>query len=261
MNQKILFFDIDGTIVNPGQSKVVKGVEEAMNLAHQNGHIIVLATGRAPYFINENIIEVVKPDYLITINGQLVLDKNKKAIVKHSMDEETKASLIEESRKLDLSFAIKFEEKMIAYNKYDYFKENYLHGRNGQFLIDGQDTKIDEYNNAMDFFYIGNKDIVMNLLSKYSNLTTVSVSDNEAECYPANYSKASGIKEVLEILKLKEEDCFSFGDGENDVEMLQVCTGISLKDASKKAKEAAKYITDNLNDYGIYNAMKHFKLI
>ena len=54
----------------------------------------------------------------------------------------------------------------------------------------------------------------------------------------------------------------AFGDGENDVDMFSaVGTAIAMGNASRSAKEAAHYITDKVDEDGIWNALKHFGVL
>ena len=51
-------------------------------------------------------------------------------------------------------------------------------------------------------------------------------------------------------------------DGENDVDMFSaVGTAIAMGNACRSAKEAAHYITDKVDEDGIWNALKHFGVL
>ena len=72
-------------------------------------------------------------------------------------------------------------------------------------------------------------------------------------------SKASGIKDVLDILDLKKEESISFGDGENDLEMMSA-TGISVAmgNAVDDIKEKATYVTDSIDNDGLAKALEKY---
>lgn len=62
-------------------------------------------------------------------------------------------------------------------------------------------------------------------------------------------SKASALKEVLSMYNLSKEDLITFGDGHNDIEMLQYANdGIAMKNAHPDVLETTKYSTDRDND-------------
>ena len=57
-------------------------------------------------------------------------------------------------------------------------------------------------------------------------------------------------------------ETYAFGDSMNDLEILQEAgTGIAMGNAVPKLKEGADYVTDRIDENGIYNACKHFRLI
>ena len=47
-----------------------------------------------------------------------------------------------------------------------------------------------------------------------------------------------------------------------DVEMLKYCgIGVAMGNAWSSTKKAADYVTDDIDEDGLYNALKHFELI
>ena len=54
----------------------------------------------------------------------------------------------------------------------------------------------------------------------------------------------------------------AFGDGQNDVDMFSaVGTAVAMGNACRAAKEAADYVTDHVDEDGIWNALKHFGVL
>ena len=61
---------------------------------------------------------------------------------------------------------------------------------------------------------------------------------------------------------MKREDTFAFGDAKIDIPMLAYCAvGVAVDSGGDEIKAMADYITDAVDDDGIYNAFKHFGLI
>ena len=86
--------------------------------------------------------------------------------------------------------------------------------------------------------------------------------DNAFEIYSNVISKATGVQKVLEYLNLNVQDSYAFGDGLNDLEMIQtVGTGVAMGNAVDEAKAVANYETDRIENDGIVKALKHFELI
>lgn len=72
----------------------------------------------------------------------------------------------------------------------------------------------------------------------------------------------NAIKHILDEYEIKPEECMAFGDAENDVNMLKYCgIGVALGNGTDACKAAADYITTDINDNGVENALKHFGII
>jgi hypothetical protein len=57
-------------------------------------------------------------------------------------------------------------------------------------------------------------------------------------------------------------DTISIGDGDNDIEMIQTSgIGIAMGNATERLKEVSDYITDNVDEDGVYKALQYFKVI
>ena len=92
----------------------------------------------------------------------------------------------------------------------------------------------------------------------------VAVRWNDAfvDVLPEGGGKTEGIACVLEALGLTREQSIAFGDGGNDVEMLQYAgIGVAMGNACPEAKAAADYVTDDILADGLANGLRHFGLI
>ena len=75
-------------------------------------------------------------------------------------------------------------------------------------------------------------------------------------------SKSRGIDEVIKHYGIKLEETMAFGDGGNDINMLEHAgIGVAMDNASDKVKAAADYITSSVDDNGIINALRHFNIL
>ena len=82
------------------------------------------------------------------------------------------------------------------------------------------------------------------------------------EFIPKGSSKATGIERVCNIFNIDHEDVYAIGDGPNDIDMLNyVKHSIVMGNGTDDAKAAAEYVTTDIHDNGVYNAMKHYALI
>ena len=71
---------------------------------------------------------------------------------------------------------------------------------------------------------------------------------------PANCSKGRGIEKILEYYGLGREEAIAFGDGNNDIEMLQtVGTGVAMENSSPQLKAVASEVCGHVAEDGIYH--------
>jgi hydroxymethylpyrimidine pyrophosphatase-like HAD family hydrolase len=78
----------------------------------------------------------------------------------------------------------------------------------------------------------------------------------------AGIRKASGMCLIADHLNCANEDIIAFGDGPNDIDMLEYAgIGIAMGNAGDVTKAAADMITDRIDEDGIYRALKKLELI
>ena len=90
---------------------------------------------------------------------------------------------------------------------------------------------------------------------------------------PKGITKKYAIEVLLKHLGASREDTISFGDAKIDLSMFELCAKIDLSmfelcafnvamgNGGPEIKEAADYITDSVDDDGLYNAFRYLKLI
>lgn len=85
---------------------------------------------------------------------------------------------------------------------------------------------------------------------------------NGIDILDATGSKARGIAQALNKLGLDFEDAMAFGDGVNDIEMLQtVGFGVAMGNAHPDVKAAADYVCPAAWEDGIYQGLQHLGLL
>ena len=82
------------------------------------------------------------------------------------------------------------------------------------------------------------------------------------EIIPKGISKSKGIMDLLSFTGDDPENVYAFGDGMNDLEVLESVThSIAMGNAAPLIKEKAAYVTTDIHEDGIKNAFLHFGLI
>jgi len=257
MTQKIIFFDIDGTLLNDDKELPVSA-EEAIQQLKDNGHIIVLATGRAPFNFKELRKRLAITSY-ISLNGQYVVLNNhviyKNPLNLNALNElitfaadqshpllyanhEQWRSKIKRNDELGIiigSFKVPYE---IMFEAPPYGEtENY------QALLFCEADEEEHYKEHFDQFHF------------------VRWHDYTVDVLPKGGSKALGIERLIKAAGLKLENAYAFGDGLNDMEMLEyIPNSVAMGNALDPVKNVAKHVTKTVDDDGIVHGLKKLGL-
>ena len=83
-----------------------------------------------------------------------------------------------------------------------------------------------------------------------------------ADILPEGGGKPNGLAEMLKHFGWTRDEAIAFGDGGNDVTMLEYAgIGVAMGNACDDAKAAADYVTTDIDKEGIAKALRHFGLV
>ncbi len=117
-------------------------------------------------------------------------------------------------------------------------------------------------NDIYQLWLFAGEDTAKVLEEKYPNIKAVSWRSNGYDIIPKDVSKMSAIMTIKDLYKNEEHKIYCFGDGHNDIEMIEFADyGVAMGNAVQELKDRADYITTNVSNDGIMNAIAHFGLI
>ncbi len=85
MSYKILFVDVDGTLLHGQQQMVSDTTVAALQKLQKNGIPVVIATGRSYFAIQPEVLNGFKADYAVCNNGTLLYDNNGRLLFEQPM--------------------------------------------------------------------------------------------------------------------------------------------------------------------------------
>lgn len=253
--KRAVFFDIDGTLLDcvNGLIDISPRVKETIRSLQENGDYVFIASGRPYAFLNKTILDFGF-DGFILCSGAYV-EVNNKIIYNEAMNKD----FIKETTKI-------FEENNIQYilegQPYSYMNKQ------NQDLIDfyesiGISSRLisnnyhiendDVYKIEAFCFNENHRNICIDLVNANADCGYFnSIDEKFFEIYLKKNHKANGILKALEYLNIPLENSYAFGDGDNDIEMLEtVGCGIAMGNASNKVKSYAKQVTDTVLNDGV----------
>lgn len=264
MGKKLLFFDIDATLVDEKTHRVPKSAIEGLKQAKQNEHLIFINTGRCKSFIQECLKELPIDGYVyacgshIEYQGKILFEKFVAGEdIKQIRDAMTETGL----------------QGIFQGPQYCYFgAEKNLYKNFQRFL---EKTYKDDYKEEKKSYF--DKNIKVNKLVTFRDESCdyarfvemvgdkYQLIDNGGgftEILPLPYTKATGMDFLMDYFHIKEEDCYVFGDSPNDLPMmLHIKNSIAMGNSYDSIKEIAGYVTTDIDKDGVYHALKHFKII
>lgn len=257
MEKRAVFLDIDGTILDE-EKNIPDSTKRAVQLLQEQQIPVVIATGRAPQHFKELRRELSIDSY-VCFNGSYVVF-NGEVVYERPLSKPDLLQLEQE--------ALKNEHPMVFLNE----KELYANTPDHDAIHEGMASIKLEHPPFHDKFHHDNK-IYQALLfveeqeGRFYEKTQpqfdfVRWHEKSIDVLPPGGSKAEGIKQMLTSLQIPEKNAVAFGDGLNDIEMLQfVGCGVAMGNGVEVAKQVAYMVTAAVEEDGIYYGLVQLGLI
>lgn len=261
MNRKLIAIDLDGTLLN-SDKKVSDEAKRYLKSLKEQGHIIVIATGR----ILRSAIDVTDgadfANYVVGSTGGVVYDlDNKKVLFMNEISKENINKVcsiysddIDRIELCDLDYYHIYSKNNYdnsTYKRTIYDIESYIKNSNG--II------------HMAVIIKKNFDEIYNILRNCSFDLKISVMRDSystkrwLEISSVDISKYNGVKIISMLEKIDNDDIIAFGDSLNDIDMLDKSgTSIAVSNAIEEVKNVSNYVTKSYNEEGVIEFLKWY---
>ena len=259
----VVFFDIDGTIVDIETQIIPESTVEAIRLLRQNGHIPVVNTGRPFSHMDPRIIEMGFEGWVCACGTEVIL--NGEHLYQDYPSEEVCNFIIEQCDKYNM--LIQAETAGDLYYNAD--REYTPAPLREADRLAKKGIRVIPYQSVEDRSFIKfvtheteESDRAGFLAATAQYFDPMIHRGTMIEYCKRGNTKARGMEMLLKTLGTPREETFAIGDSENDLTMFAVAaTTICMGDGMEKLKAAATYVTDAVLEDGIFNALRHFGLI
>ncbi|WP_252315223.1 Cof-type HAD-IIB family hydrolase [Sinobaca sp. H24] len=257
MEKKLLFFDIDGTLLDH-KKQIPASTKHAIFELHKAGHEVAISTGRAPYLF-QGIQQELNIDSFVCFNGQYV-QRRGEAIRKNPID----LKAIEE-----INGFSEARDHPVIYMSYEGMRANVPFHEDIEKSIStlkavhpDHDSDYYKHHNIYQMLLFCGKQEENEYHKYFDNLDFIRWHELSMDILPPGGSKAKGIEQYMFETGTKPENVYAFGDYLNDIEMLKfVENSVAMGDAPDVVKESAKYVTTGVENDGIYNGLKYYGLV
>lgn len=263
MDRKVMFFDIDGTLLASGQEVIDEDVLAAIQEARKNGHLMFINTGRTVANLSEYLLNAGFDGYVCACGTHILI--NGETVFYHHTPDEVCELVIKSAK--ENAFDIFYESYHgIYYDADDIVTDEAKHLAADLDTLDLLFKSVPAENFNFDKFVTWNRKGVDlekfdAALSEYYDRIDRQAGFNEF--VPKGFSKATGIQFILDEFGLDISQAHAVGDSTNDLPMLEyVPHSIAMGNSDPKSLfEKVEYVTTDIDKNGIINALKHYGFI
>lgn len=260
---KLMIFDVDGTLYDLNNHEIPNSCVEAIRQAKANGVLFAIATGRPHYGLGKAIMQL-NPDYILAVNGAMLIDQHQTILSQHHLTQEDVAEIIEFCRCHQAGLCWKFADRYVIAqhpNKIDWLE--------GQMNSD-IDRHVFTFCLQLDNHFptqplsasVHVQAQFVRQFADHPRLSFLRYSETGYDVVLKQINKGVGVQELRESLHLKKDELVAFGDNFNDIEMMQqVGTKIAMGNAVDELKDIADFVTTSTNQDGIAHGLHYLGLI
>ncbi len=255
---KLLAFDVDGTLLNT-RGELTERTVNALTASTQAGAILTLATGRDWGTLGNLLDRLATVQYAVCTNGTEVYDREGELIYARQIPVEIATELVITIRgQIDgAAIGAAIGREMIGEPQITEAMPVGITLASDQIIEDILPALKPEIRDLIIYHpdYVNRLDELFSLTvnacqsydieAHYSGLPMI-------ELLPAGSGKGSGLAWLTEYLNLEQKNVVAFGDGLNDLSMLNWAgTGIAMGESETRVQEASNLVTSSCDSQGV----------
>lgn len=276
---KMIYFDIDGTL-REENSGVTEKTKYAIRECRRQGILTCICTGRNTGSIQKDVQEL-QMDGTISGGGASILYQGQELEKKvfsgkwleevRLLTEKLKTGLVLETQKnvyMDQKAAEIYQQLFKEKTKDCTEEERERIKRKNKYLYKDNMTEYDlNPEKAHKICIVGSRDLINEIRHQIESgceiVQSVPFGRNWLlECLPAGCNKGNAVRYLNRKLGIKKSASMSFGDGENDAELLLATgTGIAMENGSAELKKIADGVCGTVQEDGIYKELVNREII
>ena len=248
MRYQCLVLDHDDTVVDSTASVHYPAFMETLRRLRERGILICIATGRTPTTVPR--FEGVEFDAFLTFNGSYCYNQ-KEDIYANPIPAEDVKQLLANAAAMNRPVSIATRNRIAANGKDKDLADYFAIAKEEVVVADDFEQVAQEEVYQMMLGCIGEERV--RLLEGVKNAKLAAWWDRAVDVIPGDSGKGIGVEQLLRYYHLDQSEAMAFGDGNNDIEMLQaVGAGVAMENASPELKAVATEICGHVAEDGVY---------
>lgn len=254
------FFDVDGTLLSFHTHTVSISTIQSLNKLKNRGILIFIASGRSANNLQE--ISVLPYDGVVGLNGTENVLRDGSVISRHPIPFEAFKRLLSLCDKNNVAISLETPtgDHYVSQITPRVIAEAEMVAHPLPVVTNLMDVFIPELTTQLCLYT--DKNMESCILSNIPELSSTRWCDVFADINVAGIDKGTGLTDMMKFYELEPKSAIAFGDGGNDIPMLrQAGIGVAMGNASNEVKRSADYLTDSIDNEGVFSALLSFKLI
>ncbi|MGI6011334.1 MAG: HAD family hydrolase [Ruminococcus sp.] len=262
--------DLDRTTLNR-DGKLSAANRKALEDLIKKGVCVVIASGRSFHTLPADVVQIPGIRYAVTSNGAAVYETvSGKCLKRYAIKRESVQAVMESLQGEDVAYEAFLEghayagEAFIADpQRYGTSPKGVEYIRRTRRGVSDIEAFIQQHAGMLESLDIvvadgERKGKLWEKIQKAAPDVYITSSVQQLiEISDRRAGKHSGLKYVTEMLHIPPEETAAFGDGDNDVEMLEFAGyGVAVENASEKCRAASSYITKRHDEDGVAYALR-----
>lgn len=270
--KRLIVMDMDGTLLNR-EKKITPLTLEALIEEEKKGTHLVLASGRPTGRMLEYAKQLKMDQYngfLIASNGSTLYDvQNEKETIIRTMKHEEASEVVSYIREnYPYHDIVIMSENYAFLNTPEYGPQKGTYNRTTiEQLKNRPNREYKDVNEVDELFFkvcvfdeVENIEVILkDLQSQFSHKYWCGrVAPFWIEINPLEISKGKSLRLLMEQLEIPKEEVYIFGDGENDLSMMEVAHSVAMGNALENVKSKCEYVTDDNDHDGIASFIREY---
>lgn len=255
MKQQLIFFDVDGTLLDSVSHEFPSSAKQAILELQQLGHKVFIATGRCYASLQRSgLMDEIEWDGYVLSNGQVVMLKNKSLLHEECMNPEAVKQCIDTAKQYGIALS------MISADSWFTMDEVNDYVRTAHQFLNEELPIYQKYQGEpiITMLAYASLDADYNEFKTVKGVKVIPAQSTYADLIVEGVSKYDGIRKLCDYFH--QETYCAFGDSLNDWEMMKHASlSIAMGQGNEQLKQNADFITYPVNENGISHAIKlHF---
>lgn len=255
--RKAFFFDYDGTLVNNETKYIPESAIAALKELKRQGHLLFANTGRTKGILDPEIYDWPFDGMILGCGTYIVYHHEVLLDIEVAVDRHADIQKLIKNSHADAFYEGKdhlYITKDIRHKDLLDMMERY---KDNKVSILSEDTPEKSFSKLFVCFSdLDKKEAFAKEI--VSDFTYIDRGIDRCELVPKGYTKATGIAFICEHLSIEKEDCYVFGDSNNDLPMFEyISNSVLIGGENPELSDRVMYTSVDADHDGVAKALQH----